>query len=216
MSMRELEFPHNPPDNWTYTGPMVHEKRVEECKSDLTVIKIEEIFTLQIKYNKKLIYCSVSTFEKGDANFLHKVIKVVEKCSDWLLIVSLGGKLPIATFEQPPANVFIFDWVPQLTILKRADCSINHGGINSINECIHFSVPMVVYSGKGSDQNGCAARVAYHGLGLRGDKDKDDIETIGQKVRMVLDGDEFTQKMVEMNASYRNYGTRKLTPFVLG
>jgi UDP:flavonoid glycosyltransferase YjiC (YdhE family) len=51
-------------------------------------------------------------------------------------------------------------------VLELADCAINHGGITSINECIASEVPMVVYSPSLRDQDGCATRIEYHGLGV--------------------------------------------------
>lgn len=45
---------------------------------------------------------------------------------------------------------------------------ITHGGFNTVKECIFFGVPMVVFPLSGYDWTGDAARVAYHGLGVRG------------------------------------------------
>ena len=44
---------------------------------------------------------------------------------------------------------------------------ITNGGMNTIKECISLEVPMIVLPVK-YDQHGNAARVVYHGLGVRG------------------------------------------------
>lgn len=88
-----------------------------------------------------------------------------------------------------PANVHAFAYIPQLRVLRAADLSINHGGIHTIHECLHFGVPMLVYHGKKSDQPGCAARVQYHGVGVMADKDVDAPAVIREKINRVLSWD---------------------------
>jgi len=104
-----------------------------------------------------------------------------------------------------PENVFAFKKLPQLKVLAYADCSINHGGIHTINECIHYKVPMLIYSGKRSDQNGCAARVAFHQLGIMADKDKDQSAAIQSKIQQVLTDPLFRKNMEKINREYIAY-----------
>lgn len=186
MTSEQLEFPHDQRPNLEYIGAMVYEKRIDiDCPED-TLQKISQLIELKIEKNQKLIYCSVSTFEKGDQGFIQKVIEAVSEHKEWMLIIGLGGKLDLGSVEELPANVHAFKYVPQMQVLKEADLSINHGGIHTINECVHYGVPMLVYSGKRSDQNGCAARVQYHGLGLMGDKDREHKEAIRKKIERLV------------------------------
>ncbi|XP_013173124.1 PREDICTED: UDP-glucuronosyltransferase-like [Papilio xuthus] len=52
-------------------------------------------------------------------------------------------------FEEPipniPKNVHILQWAPQLSILAHPNCIllISHGGLLSMNEAIHFGVPLI-------------------------------------------------------------------------
>ena len=123
----------------------------------------------------------------------------------WVVVIALGGLLKVADLDPVPQNVFTFSYIAQLAVLKEAACSINHGGIHTINECIHFKVPMLVYSGKRSDQNGCAARVAYHQLGLMADKDSDGPEVIKEKIEEVLTNEQFREKVADMHNHYLKY-----------
>ena len=204
MTAWELEFPHSIRPNLHYIGPMVFAGRKEKALDPMAEEKLKTIFERRAK-GSALIYCSVSTFREGDKNFLSRLIEAVKDQSDWEMIISLGGLLKEATFDTLPANVHSFSWVPQLRILEQADCSINHGGIHTINECIHFRVPMLIYSGKRSDQNGCAARVAYHGLGIMADKDVDGAEDIQFKINQVLNESSFKERMEEMHRHYQKY-----------
>ncbi len=201
----EMEFPHEPRPNLFYVGPMVYEKRKEQQPKSKLNYTIEEVFEYRKKIKGRLLYCSVSTLSKGDEFFIKKIIQAVKHKKNWVLIIGMGGLIGEEMFEKLPGNVFPFSYVPQLKVLKEADISINHGGIHTINECIHFKVPMLVYSGKRSDQNGCAARVDYHGLGIMADKDKDSPTEIRNKINEVLINNSFSQKVEEMHIQTLKY-----------
>jgi len=104
-----------------------------------------------------------------------------------------------------PNNVHVFGWIPQLKVLANADLSINHGGIHTINECVHFEVPMLVYSGKRSDQNGCAARVHYHQVGIMADKDKDESSHIRANIKEVLNQPIYRQNIKSLAQAIQGY-----------
>lgn len=214
LTMSELEFPHRYQKNLTYVGPMVYDNREKLYIDDEITSKINSILKLKKDLKKKLVYCSVSTFIKGDINFLKKVINAVINEPEWILIISLGGNLSKKDFLNIPENVYIFDLVPQLKILEQADISINHGGINSINECIHFSIPMLIYSSKKFDQNGNAARMSYHGIAIRGNKDKDSGQTINKNINEILSNTSFKNRISEFNKIYNTYRKQKITPFL--
>ncbi|PHN08609.1 nucleotide disphospho-sugar-binding domain-containing protein [Flavilitoribacter nigricans] len=201
MTAWEMEFPHEKRQQLYYVGPMVFTDR-----RDIGVDQEEERRLARVLARPgRLIYCSVSSLKAGDRQFLTKVCAAAAMEPEWNLILGLGGRLNPEELGRLPDNVHAFGWVPQLRVLARADCSINHGGIHTINECIHFCVPMLVYSGKRSDQNGCAARVAYHEMGLIGDKDQDSPEAIHRKIRRVLSEDRYRRRMRELHESYLAY-----------
>jgi zeaxanthin glucosyltransferase len=82
----------------------------------------------------------------SDREYYERVIEAFRRRPKCHLILSLGAKLDAASFDQAPENVHIFDYVPQLEVLRRADLMLTHGGIGAINECILFVVPMIAYS----------------------------------------------------------------------
>ncbi len=83
--------------------------------------------------------------------------------------------------------------------------AIVHGGIATINECIMLGVPMIVYSGKKVDQNGNAARVEFHGLGLRGDRDQGTPALLVQRIDRVLADPQFSVNIDRMRKIYLAY-----------
>lgn len=207
MTAEEMEFPHEIRPNSYYVGPMIFEDRTDLHGQTNVKSQLDEIIALKETSNSKLIYCSVSTLHQGDLRFLKKLTKAIGSRPDWLLVISGGGLMDNTSFEDLSDNIFVFDYIPQLKILKEADCSINHGGIHTINECIHFGVPMVVYSGKRSDQNGCAARVEYHMLGIMADKDVDGEKDILDKIDKVMNDDVYKNNVASMQLHFEQYKT---------
>ncbi|MFK8164658.1 MAG: nucleotide disphospho-sugar-binding domain-containing protein [Lewinella sp.] len=205
MTPFEMEFPHELRPGLHYVGPMVHEGRVEKAAVSHEGKDIEELLTETKASGAKLMLCTLSTMMAGDVSFLQRLFDAVAERPDWQLLVGLGGQLDPATLGKIPENVHTFSYVPQLRVLRQADLSINHAGIHTIHECIHFGVPMLIYSGKQSDQPGCAARVHHHGLGLMADKDEDEVTTISGNIERVLTDGAFREKVLVMQAACRAY-----------
>ena len=211
LNLKQLDFPGSELPNITYIGAMVNENRnmVEEGASSSEIDKL-----LDNKKNRKLVYCSVSSMNSADVVFLKKVVKAFEAAPEWILIVSLGGKTEPEDFDTIPNNVHLFKWVPQIKVLKNSDISINHGGIHTINECIHFSIPMLVYSGGRYDQNGCSSRIRYHGLGIVGDKITDTPDIINQNIAKLINDERYSDAMRKMNIAYNEVKRREIAPLL--
>ena len=210
LAMEELDFPHRPADNLSYVGPMVYPKRKDLEAGSMDAKKLETIFEQTQAAGKKLVYCSVGSLAKGDVRFLKRVIEAVSREPRWELILSLGRNLKVGEFRDLPHNAHLFSWVPQLKVIERSDCCINHAGINSINECLHFGVPMVIYSMKYTDENGNAARMAYHGIAKVGNIDTDTSDQIGANIHEVLNGTAYRENMAIFQERYRAYRKKEL------
>ncbi|MEO0732774.1 MAG: nucleotide disphospho-sugar-binding domain-containing protein [Bacteroidota bacterium] len=206
----EMEFPHVPRPDLHYAGPMV---RTDRPEAELPALA--DIFTRQKNTGAKLLLCTLTTMAGPADDFLDRLVAAVADRDDWLLIIGQGGANGPSILRPRPQNVFAFPYVPQLQVLAKADLSINHGGIHTIHECIHFGVPMLVYSGKKSDQNGCAARVHYHGLGLMADRDVDGADTIRAKIDRVLTTPAFSDSVRKMRATCTAYQEEKVAEKII-
>jgi UDP:flavonoid glycosyltransferase YjiC (YdhE family) len=209
MTPFELEFPHEPRKALHYVGPMVHENRTEKNAVSHGGQEMETLLTEAEAANAKLILTTVSSLHAGDVGFLRRLIEAVSTETGWRLIIGLGGKLDPVELGGMPANVHTFAYVPQLRVLRNAALSINHAGIHTIHECIHFGVPQLIYSGKRSDQPGCAARVHYHGLGLMADKDTDSVEEIRRNIEEVLTNDDYRKATRQLREACDKYAAER-------
>ncbi|MEO1240276.1 MAG: glycosyltransferase [Pseudomonadota bacterium] len=218
LNVHEAEFPHTPSANIHYVGPMIDTAKTgcdDRDFSDPQWRRLQSYRAQKSNSSRPLIYCSLGSFWNLDVDFLQKVIRVFRKRTDWDLALGLGGAGRELFIDDAPVNVFVFDWAPQRELLKRANCAISHGGVSTINECLAYAVPMLIYSTRKVDQNGNAARVAYHRLGLCADKDTDSAEDIEANIETCLASAEFKENLAQMKDTLENYKTENVAVRIL-
>lgn len=119
-----------------------------------------------------------------------------------------SSKPTLAAFLKP-ANLCVLQWAPQLQILSQADCAIINGGAHSITECIHFGVPMLIYPLPRDDQNGNAARVVYHKLGIVSHPEQESPTLIQQHLQSLLTDPSYRTKVSQMRSQFQRYAEEK-------
>lgn len=164
FSPQEFDFPHRPLDNQYYVGPSMFHRHDNTAQDFVNPFKDSA---------KPLIYCALGTLSyrySGVHIFFKRLIDAFKIRQQYNLIVCIHNdalRSEMEAYKLP--NVSFFKRVPQLMLLEEVDVMINHGGMNSITECILAEVPMLVYPGTSDlDQVGNSSRVVFHGLGLRG------------------------------------------------
>ncbi|MEM9593744.1 MAG: hypothetical protein AAGD06_05750 [Acidobacteriota bacterium] len=180
-----LDFPHDPPPNLHYLGPMVDRRRAE-AQIPGPSADAWAAFSQRRDRERPLVYASLGTYWAADTKFLGRILEVFRRRPEWDLVLGLGGRLDAASLPTAGDNVLALDFAPQLEVLGQADAALTHGGIGTINECLLLRVPMAVYSTGFVDQDGCAARLDHHGLAVVGDKDADDSHAIERALERAL------------------------------
>ena len=139
----------------------------------------------------RLIYVAFGTITQRHSEqlrkFINKLITAFDRTPGYMVIISTGG-ISCDKFGVSD-NIFLSRRVPQANVLEHCAAMITHGGMNSIRECFHFKVPMLVYPLRKFDQPGNAARVQYHKLGLKGSMRRDSVRTILKKTNIVANMD---------------------------
>ena len=147
--------------------------------------------------NKPLIYCAIGTVVAHEmlADFVNRLLATFRKSPDYQCIISAGRVFErLKSSTHLPENIHIYQYVPQLTILKRADLMITLAGANSIKEAITLGVPLLCYPFH-SDQFGNAARVVHHKLGLRGNISGDSPIDIRKNIERVISNHSFSKSV---------------------
>ena len=206
LSAPEFDIPHEVAEPEYYVGPMVFLER-EEPLTDPHYQAVIQALDAKRAVNqtpRRLVYCAMGSII-ANTDYYQRVIDVFAEKPEWDLLVSVGRQTSMDDFRTVPSNVYALQFVPQLDVLKRADLMLNHGGINTINECLLLGVPMIVNSGGVMDENGNAARVAYHGLGVRGDLQQDSTADIARNIERVLTNPQIKTNVQKMQRTYMNY-----------
>lgn len=203
------EFDFAPPPTMNgeagaFVGPMVWCDRVDTIDEE-TNKKVEAFLQRNATRQRPLIYCSLGTFWQMNVDYLQRVVEAFRQRPEWDLVLASGRGTVASDFEPIPENVLICQRVPQLRLLAQANGVLTHGGIGTINECITFGVPVLVYSTGQVDQNGNAARVEYHGLGRRGAIDESAPQAIANQIAEVLNNPNYRTRVTQMQAIYRTY-----------
>lgn len=122
----EAEFPE---EHYKFLGPSVYKRKEEPL--------------VYVKGKNPVVYISLGTVIKGKLSFFQNCVEAF--CDETVdVIISVGKKFDKKKLKRVPSNVFIYDTVPQLEVLKIADVFITHGGMNSISESLVYGTPMVV------------------------------------------------------------------------
>jgi zeaxanthin glucosyltransferase len=130
-------------------------------KEDATLLE-------ELDPEKPLVYCSLGSapqYYPHSSHFFRTMVAASRQRKDWQWVLSVGTQQEVDRLGNPGSNLRVVKWAPQLSLLQRAAVMVTHGGMNSIMECIHFTVPMVIVPGA-RDQPGNMARAVHHGIAV--------------------------------------------------
>ena len=202
----EFEFPHRPPDRVHYVGPMVLESRIDRPMPPKDREQLDAIFEQRrTQRERNLIYAGFGSAFSTDLAFLHRLFGVVADRPHWDLVISLSDRVPPAALGGLPERVYAFSWVPQTSVLSYADVVVTHGGVSTVDECVLSGVPMLVYCGFETDMGGTTARVVHHGIGIAGDRRRDDTQVIRGHIDRLLGERHFEVNLSRLRQQYAAY-----------
>jgi UDP:flavonoid glycosyltransferase YjiC (YdhE family) len=186
-----------------------HQFHAGLCITTSTETGIDEFqrFLETISPENRIVCCSFGTvalvhFTKRET-FYKKLINVFSKRQEHLIIsLSDFDKTKLGVL---PKNVHAFVSVPQKYLLSRVAMMITHAGLNSVLECIYYKVPILALPlNRKWDQNGNAARVLYHGLGLRGNIKRITETKLDALVTEVITHADFKKNLERMKYSFEH------------
>lgn len=213
LNVYELDFPHAVHPNLSYIGPMLNRERAEthidqEAAKPWTDYKRNK--ATDETNSRPLIYCSFGSYLASDPALIKGILALARRRNDWDFLVGLGATRSSDDFEHPSQNVILMDWAPQMEALSYASCAVVHAGIATINECIYNEVPMIVMSTHTNDQDGTAARAAYHGLGFVLEKSSVTSEQLEQKIEASLADPSIKLALARMSRVLADYENRNV------
>jgi MGT family glycosyltransferase len=112
----------------------------------------------------KVIYISLGTINTDFIAFYRICIEAFRD-SEYRVVMSVGRKCDITSLGEIPDNYMVFNFVPQLEVLKRTSVFISHGGFNSVSEALYHGVPVIAIP-MVNDQHMVAKHLTRVGAGL--------------------------------------------------
>ncbi|WP_431086686.1 macrolide family glycosyltransferase [Paenibacillus sp. 8b26] len=166
--------------------------------------KGEHSFPLDVLHNDKVLYISMGTLLDHVEDFFNTCI---EAFSDFegIVVIAAGEKADFTKINPAPEHFIISPYVPQLEVLHHSDVFITHGGMNSVNEGIHFNVPLVVLP-QDKDQPMVAQRLTELQAGYRITKDHINVQSLREAVREVVSNAAYKEGVQKINDSFQQSG----------
>jgi len=189
-------------------GPLLEIKRENNYFDPRYNYLLETIKGRKTKGNTFIVYCSMGTLaglrKKKTDIFFRRMLKVADLNPDYLVILSTGKSFNIVNLYPIPKNLFVFESVPQIHLLKQCDVMITHGGASSLAECVMNEVPIIVFPFmKQTDIPSNSARVVFHKIGLRGNIKRDSAKKIGKKINHIKSNyDYYKNNICEMKKKF--------------
>jgi zeaxanthin glucosyltransferase len=151
-----FQLPGGPQDDRRYLADFVDLDRREAPLPELADV------------GRPLVYCSLGSSAPSYPHaerFFAAVVGASRIRRDWSFVLHVADHPAPQAYAAQEPNLHVHRWVPQLSLLRDASVMVTHGGLNSIMECIHFQVPMVIVPGA-RDQPGNAVRAVHQGLAV--------------------------------------------------
>jgi zeaxanthin glucosyltransferase len=181
-------------EKWIHAGPCVDLHRNEDP------------FPLDpLSKGRKVVYVSLGThvfYYSAAETFLGTALAAASTNPDLFFVIAVGkgrkleafrAKLPVPVSD----NVLLTDFVPQVCMLRQSSVMVTNGGLGTIKECILNRVPMLVVP-CAFDQEGNAARVVFHGLGLRHRISSVSASELSDGIRQCLTREDFKLNLAKM------------------
>jgi MGT family glycosyltransferase len=134
------------------------------------------------------------------ARFFQMFLDAISQRPAIQAVVAIGSALKPESFNCPE-NALLVPYVPQIELLKQCAAMVGHGGFSSVKEAIYMGVPMLLIP-LSYDEPGNAARVVYHGLGLRLELEQVSPATLGSSIDRLLNDGSFLTNARRMSQQF--------------
>lgn len=97
-----------------------------------------------LKKNKKVVFISFGTVFSKSIAVYEGILKCVPRGVGVVISCKEEQRTMLLEKFSQVAHTYVGTSLPQLAILKQASLMVTHGGYNSINEALHFNVPLLL------------------------------------------------------------------------
>lgn len=159
--------------------------------------------------DRPLVVVGLSTTHQGHDSMLERIVGALATLPVRALVTTGGATLR----STPPANVHVARFVPHAQVLPEAAVVVTHAGLGTVHAALAHGLPLVCLP-IGRDQPDNAARVVWHGAGLRLSS-KSSSATIGAAVQRVLGEPAFAASAGRLAAAFAEEHPAERAPSAL-
>jgi MGT family glycosyltransferase len=152
LTSSSFDFPARLPANVEYVGPQLDPPAATAAWESPWSSDDE----------RPLVVVGLSTTHQGHDALLERIVTALATLPVRALVTTGGASLR----STPPADVHVARFVPHARVLPEAAAVITHAGMGTVHAALAHGLPLVCLP-IGRDQPDIAARVAWHGAGLR-------------------------------------------------
>lgn len=186
-----------PEERYRFIGPSLDGREDQKPSADLASV-------MEKSADKPIIYASLGTIFNTFLPFYRAVVGAFGG-KGVTVILSVGHNFKRDKLGEIPDNIHIYESVDQLSVLRRASLFLTHGGMNSVNEALYYSVPLVAVP-MADDQPAVAARLAQLGLGVNLDKKSISAQSLYEAATKVMDDKETAERVKTMSRDMHEAG----------
>ena len=146
--------------------------------------------------DRPLVVVGLSTTYQAHYPLLERIVAALATLPVRALVTTGGAMLP----STPPANAHVARFVPHAQVLPEAALVVTHAGLGTVHAALAHGLPLVCLP-LGRDQPDNAARVEWHGAGLRLSPDSSPV-VIRAAVERVLRDPAFTASARRLAAAF--------------
>ena len=121
---------------------------------------------------------------------------------DVQVVLSVGKKTNISDLGDIPQNFKVYNYVPQLEVLKKTDVFVTHGGMNSSSEALYNNIPLVIVPQFG-DQFIVGNRVVELGAGILLPAKDATVAKLQEDMNLLLNDSSYKENAIKLGQSLR-------------
>lgn len=161
---------------------------------------------MPVRDGRPLVFAAFGTLQGARTGLFRRVALACRRLDLQLWVAHCGGLDAAGEAAVRAAGAdWVTDFLPQRAVLAQADVLVTHAGFNSVLESLCAGVPMLALP-MAFDQPGVAARVAYHGAGLRLDHRWATVGSLQSALSHLLDEPAFARRAQALGATIRTAG----------
>lgn len=165
LGLRELEFDRDWPAAVQFIGPVV--EAPAPALVELVETPRDLVSTCSTSEAERRVLVTLGThLPWAKPDLVTQVVRLAERLPDHRFVVALGDASGDRTPTRVTPNVEAVDWLPYDQSLAEFDVVVHHGGAGITYSTLRAGLPSVVWP-QDYDQFDFAARITWHGLGVR-------------------------------------------------